>query len=205
MAPPQACTGQARRSDVPAGASVRQIVDVDGDGRRDIMWLDAERNLGVITAMGGADVFAVDSAAPSSISVLAVDADEQPPVEFLVDDGRTAQLLVYDDCEIEPVINTRDGEPWLFDRGFRDTGTGVGCVDIDGRRRLVGLNIEGLDDGTVDWSRTVVNLDGRSATVGRTDSGTFDRPDDDYAIDLLSWVTCGDLTMFDDGLTTPTP
>lgn len=203
--PPPGCTGPARASDMPPGANARQIIDVDGDDRRDIMWLDADRNLGIITAAGAADVFAIDSAAPSTIEALAVDADEQPPVELLVDDGRTTQLLVFDDCGIRPVINTRDGEPWLFDRGFRGVGTGVGCVDIGGRRRLVGLNIEQAGDDAVEWSRTVVNLDRRSATVGRTDRGTFDRPDDDYAIELLSQVTCGDLTMPDDGLSTPTP
>jgi hypothetical protein len=204
-APPKACGGSASAADIPDGATARQIADIDGDGRPDAMWLDASRNLGIITAAGGAATFAVESAAPSYVSALAADADGQPPVELLVSDGRAVQLLVFDDCEIVPVINTGDGQPWLFDLGFTGAGTGVGCVDIDGRRQLVGLNVEVVGTDTVEWSRTVVELDGRTATVGATDRGTFHRPADDYAIELLSEVTCGDLTMADDGLSTPTP
>lgn len=202
---PQACGGSASAADIPDGATARQIADIDGDGHPDAMWLDASRNLGIITAAGGAATFAVESAAPSYVWALAADADGQPPVELLVSDGRAVQLLVFDDCEIVPVINTGDDRPWLFDLGFTGAGTGVGCVDIDGRRQLVGLNVEVFGTDMVEWSRTVVELDGRTATVGATDRGTFHRPADDYAIELLSEVTCGDLTMADDGLSTPTP
>jgi hypothetical protein len=200
-APPSpACEGSAGARDIPAGASATQIVDVDGDDRRDAMWLDRDRNLGIITAAGGAARVEIKSAAPTRIGALAVNADRRGPVELLVSDGRTVQLFVFDDCDIQPVVNTRDGKPWLFDRGFRGTGTGVGCVDIGGQRKLVGLNIEKHGRDTVEWSRTVINLDGRSATAGPRDEGSFERPKNDLGIELLSQITCADLTMVDDGV-----
>lgn len=200
-----ACEGSADAGDIPASATAKQIVDVDGDDRRDALWLDRDRDLGIITAAGGSARVEIRSAAPNRIGALAVNADRRGPVELLVSDGRSAQLFVFDDCDIRPVINTRDGKPWLFDRGFRGAGTGVGCVAVDGQRKLVGLNIEKRGRDTVEWSRTVVDLDGRSATAGRTDEGSFDSPRNDLAIELLSQITCGDLTMVDDGVHAPAP
>lgn len=196
-----ACAGSKGASDVPASANAKQIVDVDGDDRPDVMWLDRRRTLGIITAAGDAATLQIKSAAPSRIGALAADADRRPPVELFVSDGRTVQLFVFDDCRIRPVINTRDGEPWLF----RGKGTGVGCVNIAGKRRLVGLNSKKHGRDTVEWSRTAISLDGRSATAGHTDEGSFKTPEHDDAIERLSEITCGDLTMVDDGVQTPAP
>jgi hypothetical protein len=195
---------------VPEGAGVGSgpIVDVDGDGRRDTGWLaghpDGSRELGVATAAGGGDVVPIDSASPVALTLLAIDADEEPPVELFVSDGRTVELWAFADCRLAPVTNPED-EPYLFDLGFMGTGTGVGCRDVPGGRELVGLNITD-DNGTrVDWTRTVIERDGLAARNGPTDEGRFERPGDDAAIELLHTVSCDDVTIDRDGIRQPEP
>jgi len=155
-----------------------------------------------VTASGAASDVEVETGSPIPLSVLVVDADESPPVEVLVSDGRTVHLYEFVDCRIQPVLNV-DRETYLFDLGFRGTGTGVGCAAIDGHRQLVGLLARPRSGNRVPWSRTVVHLHDLRATNGATDSGTFTSPTDDRAIQLLHEVSCGDLTMESDGLHEP--
>jgi hypothetical protein len=192
--------------DIPDGAGTGEVIDLDDDGRRDTAWLAGDpggsRQLGVRTAGGGGDVAEISSASPVGLVVLVVDADEKPPVELLVSDNRTVQLWAFADCQLQPVIGP-DGAPYLFDLGFRGTGTGVGCVGTGQERDLVGLNIT-EDDGTdIKWSRTVVELDGLQATHGETVTGSFQQPDDAGAIELLHTVTCGELSIDQDGIRQP--
>jgi hypothetical protein len=202
---PAGCGGFDYTPERPLGSVPSSIPDVDGDGQRDTMYLTADRVLGVISSTGADVTYQIESASPVPVAVLAANADRTGPVEFLISDGRTVELIVFTDCRLRPVINTRDGQPWLFDLGSRGTATGVGCVEIAGRTELVGLNIERDDSDTVEWSRTIVTLEGSEATVGATDRGTFSRPADQQAIDLLTTVSCGELTMSADGIAQPPP
>jgi hypothetical protein len=202
----EGCTGDGPQVPEGTGVGSGRIVDVDGDGRADTGWLavddDGSRQLGVATAAGGGDVVPIESASPVALTLLAIDADERPPVELFVSDGRTVQLWAFADCRLAPVTNP-EHEPYLFDLGFRGTGTGVGCRDVRGGRELVGLNVTD-DNGTeVDWTRTVIERDGLSASNGPTDEGRFERPGDDAAIELLHTVSCDDVTIASDGIRQP--
>lgn len=193
---------------MPGGAGSGEVVDLDGDRRPDTAWLagrpDGTRQMGVTTAAGGGDAVEVRSASPVGLVLLAVDADQRPPVELLVSDNRSVQLWAFADCRLQPVVGP-DGMPYVFDLGMRGTGTGVGCRDADDGRRLVGLNVTRDEGDRVDWSRTEIELDGLQASHGPTDTGTFRRPGDDGAIDLLHTVSCGDLTIAADGIRQPEP
>jgi hypothetical protein len=158
----------------------------------------------VRTAAGGGNVVDIESASPVGLTVLFADADGKPPVEALVSDNRTVQLWAFDDCKLQEVIGS-DDKPYLFDLGFRGNGTGVGCVKVQGHRELVGLNITSNNGTDVKWTRTVIDLDGLHARNGHRDSGTFHRPQDNDAIELLSTVSCGNLTIAKDGLQEPEP
>ena len=206
---PVGCT--AADGAVPTGPDVAtgQVPDVDGDGRADTAWMavsDAAREMGIATAAGGVVRTRVDSASPVALSLLVADADGRAPVELFVDDNRTVQLWAFSDCQLVPVLNPQ-GQPYEFDRGFRGTGTGVGCVNTAEGRRLVGLNVDDPRPGDpptlVRWTRTIIELDGTSARNGASTSGTFSHPGDDAAIDLLHQVTCGDRTMAADGIRQP--
>lgn len=202
----EGCTGGGVEEPTGEGVGAGDIVDVDGDGRNDRAWLaahpDGSRELGVATAAGGGDVAPMESASPNVLTLLAVDADEEPPVELFVSDGRTVELWAFADCALAPVTDP-DGAPYLFDLGFRGTGTGVGCRDADGGRELVGLNVVDDDGTVVDWTRTVIERDELIASNGVTDEGRFERPADEGAIELLHTVSCGDVTIASDGIQQP--
>jgi hypothetical protein len=190
----------------PDGASTREVADLDGDARPDTVWLatgaQGSRTLGVVTSAGGSSVAEISSSSPEGLRVLTVDADETAPTELFVSDGRTVQLWAFDACALAPVTNP-EGEAYLFDLGLRGTGTGVGCVEGDGGRRLVGLNVTDDDGTTVRWTRTVIELDHLSAANGESSDGTFTHGPDDASIDLLHAVSCGDETIQEDGLAEP--
>ncbi|MCU1375575.1 MAG: uncharacterized protein JWO68_2861 [Actinomycetia bacterium] len=196
------CPGE---STVPQRAPHQTIDDVDGDGQPDTAYLDGspgtDITFGIVTAAGGGSSVQFDSASPVERRALTVNADGRGAVEVFLSDGRSVQLLAFVDCRLRAVRDEK-GEPYVFDRGFRDTGTGVGCIDADGdgKRDLVGLKAEGSEGDDVGWSRTIVELDGTIARNGQKDSGTYRKPDDDARIDLLYQVTCGDKTLTD-GLT----
>ncbi|MEZ5180461.1 MAG: hypothetical protein R2702_01050 [Acidimicrobiales bacterium] len=183
---------------------------MDGDGRADVGWVSApdprtgETTVGIQTAAGGGASFPFDSASPVERSMLVVDADRRAPVEILLDDGRSVQLVAFSDCAIAPIRNPQ-GQPYLFDlHRLRGNGTGVGCRGSGSDRRLEGLDHEPpAADGTVAWTSTDIDLDGLSASNGSSHHGTFRSPEDDPAIELLDGVACGDRTMADDGIHGP--
>lgn len=190
----------------PDGAVTREVGDVDGDGRPDTAWLAPAAggavSVGIRTAAGGSSAADVTLTGPSARSLLVADADGDGRSELFVSDGRTVDLYAFDGCAVQPVLN-REGTDYQFDLGFRGNGTGLGCTDVGGSRHLVGLNATGRSDTAVEWSRTVVELDGLQARNGATDTGAYALPAEQAQADLLSQVTCGDLTMQDDGLVLP--
>jgi len=190
-------------ADIPAGATSKQVIDLDGDGRPDTAWIFTDASgattVGVATAAGGGTERVWSSASPVMRSMLIVDVNESTSPLFLADDGRTVQLWAFENCTIVDVMNVQ-GHPYEFSLGFTDHGTGVGCATIDGVRQLVGLDVTNQTDSTVAWSSTVVNVTGTEARNGTVTTGTFRRPADNAAIDLLHTVTCGDQTIVDDGI-----
>jgi hypothetical protein len=180
-------------------ATVGPVGDVDGDGREDQAWVGSgtRGDFGIATAAGGV-LRATSSLSPDSLAVLVVDTDERAPVELLVSDGSAAEVWAFVACAVDPVVGP-DGAPFVFDL-TGDTGTGVGCADADGDgdRDLVGLDVTGDDGTTLTWDRTIIELDGLSATVGATDSGSSPAPESGPSI--LTSVACGDLTITDDGI-----
>jgi hypothetical protein len=192
---------------LPTGPTVGSgpVVDLDGDGRRDQAWVSGgpgQRQVGVALAEGGGDAVAVEVATAGPLSLLVADADATPPVELFVSDGTIAELWVFAGCALQPVIGP-DDLPYLFDLGERGNGTGVGCTDVGGSRELVGVNVVADDQDSVSWERTVIDLDGTTATHGATDSGTLSYLDQEPEIGLLHEVTCGELVMSADGIAQP--
>ena len=179
------------------------MVDVDADSRPDTAWIataaDGTVTVGIVTAAGGGATRRFVSASPVRRSILVVDTNQRPPVEILADTGRSVQLWAFQDCAIVDITDSQS-KPYEFSLGFTDIGTGVGCVTIDGLQELVGLDAKENGD-MVDWSRTIVDLDGTRARNGATSTGTFTRPGDDQKIELLHQVTCGEMTIGKDGLT----
>jgi hypothetical protein len=199
-APPVTTTTACTTGDhtIPTGAVTRPTIDVDGDGQPDVAWIvtgNGTTTFGIATSAGGGATVPFDSASPVMRSALVVDADGKPPAEILLDDGRSVQLYAFDACRIVPITNPQ-GQPYVFSLGFTEVGTGVGCAD----RHLVGLDAK-INGSTVDWSRTVIDLDGTHAENGAITTGTYQSPADDAAIATLHTVTCGDATIANSGVT----
>lgn len=190
---------------VPDGAVTAEVVDVDGDGRRDQVWHEASESgqrVGLSTASGAVVGSQVDTGRPVS-GVLVVDADQRGPVEVLVNKGDGISLLVFQRCDLVPVIGP-DGDPYLFDAGYFGNGTGVTCTDVDGdgRRDLVGMNLGdygAVTAGTFPLSRTVVELDGATARHGHHDE-TSVRLDPSEAHRYYG-IRCGPLSLTTEMLT----
>ncbi|TFH71239.1 hypothetical protein [Cellulomonas sp. HD19AZ1] len=206
-ASPTATAGCAPTGDgPPAGADVREVVDVDGDGRPDQAWLTggADRRIGITTASGATFSAAIDSASPvpASAVVQRVQADAIPVV--LVDLGREARLWSVVDCGLVAPTNAQ-GQAYTFDRGFAGQGTGVGCTQDGGALRLAGLDAVSADGGTFTVTRTWVDLGdgGRTARNGAAEQVATGAAADDPVVTTAQQVSCGDLLAGRDGPVEP--
>lgn len=193
---------------IPPGASSTEVIDVDGDGRPDTAWLTAgaDRTFGITTASGATFSAPITSASPipaSAVvgSVATTDAGDVPIA--LVDLGREAQLFALTDCTVAQTTDS-SGQAYVFDRGFGDQGTGVGCSDVDGATRLAGLLATPEGDG---WTvtRTLIDLSdgGRVAANGTIAVVAEEAAADDAVVTTAQEVSCGDLVAGAGGLTEP--
>jgi hypothetical protein len=179
-------------------------LDVDDDGAPDTEWIasqpapDGSVQFGIQTASGDAIAANLQSASPVARSILVADVTGSGEIVVLASDGRQVLLYAYSECEIVPVQNPQ-GEQYAFDLGFTGYGTGVGCTDLDGDgvRDLVGFRAD--DDGT-GYTATAVVLDGPRASNSDVGTSVSDAGPDEVA--TARSVTCGDLTLPDDGVTT---
>jgi len=189
-------------SGVPAGATTKQVIDVDGDGRPDTGWLSSDgTTFGITTASGATFSVPIELAGGGPRKVLVENTDDHGTIAALASDGRTVELLVVTNCGLLPATNAQ-GAHYEFDLGLRGTGTGVGCSQITGTpgRSLVGLNVHRNAAGQPDSvHRTQIILDGSSARNGATDIiPTTNNP---TAVQSGSDISCGDLTINHDGVT----
>ena len=203
-----AAAGCAPNDEVaPGGADVVEVVDVDDDGRADHAWISpgADRRFGITTASGATFSAPIESAAPERASaVVQVIQQDVIPIA-LVDTGREALLFSLAGCSVSAVQNAQ-GDPYTFDLGFADAGTGVGCTEVDGSLRLAGLNAVSSDDGvTFDVTRTFVDLDadGRSATNGAAEKVATGAGKDEAVVTTAQEVSCGELVAGEDGPVEP--
>lgn len=195
---------------MPARANTYEGVDVDGDGRPDIAWLTGgpDRAIGISTASGAVFSAPIDSASPLPASavvnvVRTSDAGDVPIA--LVDVGREVLLYSVADCAVTATRNDQ-GEQYTFDKGFTGFGTGVGCVEVDGALRLVGLNAVPDDSGqTFTVSRTVIDLtrDATRASNGAQETVTTDAAAGDLVVTTARETSCGELVAGRDGPVEP--
>ncbi len=185
-------------SGIPTGASSKPIIDVDGDGRPDVGWINGGTSFGITTASGATFSIPMELAGGGPRSVLVENTDGKGTIAALASDGRTVELLVVKNCGLFPVTNPQ-GQHYEFDLGLRGTGTGVGCSQVAGTsgRSLVGLNVHVDGNGhPLDVQRTQIVLDGTAARNGATDTVAGNPA----AAQSGSQISCGDLTMTRDGV-----
>jgi hypothetical protein len=92
--------------------------------------------------------------------------------------------------------------PFVFDlQNLRDRGTGVGCSDLGNVRRLVGLQAL-QTDGQWTVRRTEIDLNATVDTIGESDTVTATSAQDP-AVTSAQTISCGDLTIGQDGVQQP--
>lgn len=175
--------------------------DVDGDEKVDHLYLAPGERIGVQTSTGFVSEVPTGRARLSRVIGVADANDDGRGEIFVVGVGASgseavavANIAVFTDCRLAFLTDAATDRPFGQVFGLSDAGgSGLGCVDADGdgRSELVRLSFE-RNGPVVRWRRTVVNIDGKIATTGPTDEGTFTSPQDDDKIALLSDVTCGD-------------
>lgn len=177
----------------PPGSAARPF----GGGE---LWISPDGLVGVTTA-GGSGRVRVPNASPMPLQALVVDAESNGGRQLIVSNGRVAHLFVLVGCKISAAYDGQ-GEPFLFDlENLRGNGTGVGCSDLGDGRRLVGL--QALRDGSgYTVRRTEIDLDGFTATIGRSDTLTGSSPQDPVVASAMT-ISCGDQTIAKDGVQQP--
>jgi len=187
---------------VPAGATTKQVIDVDGDGRPDTGWISSGgTTFGITTASGATMSIPLQLAGGGDRSVLVENPDSHGNIAALASDGRTVELLLVQNCGLFPATNAQ-GTHYEFDLGVRGTGTGVGCSQITGttERSLVGLNVHLNAAGQPDSvHRTQIILNATTARNGATD--TIPTTNNPAAAQTGNTISCGDLTINHDGIT----
>lgn len=210
---PAPATTPCATNDLPVhGESVQDYGDVDGDGEPDEVFMDSASpggvHVGVRTAAGRTSETEVSANISTGVAGQAdVNGDGVGELWVVASGnttfGRELQLVTWSDCDLVAVRNP-EGERYTFkihslsDGDDHETGSGVGCVDVDGdgRIELVGLNYERSGD-RVTWHRTRVDVKGAEARNGAEDSGEYLLPGDAHAVELLREITCGERTMSD--------
>ena len=181
----------------PEGAAGKDVSDAYGQPAT--LWI-TNTTVGISTAQGYGEA-EILSPSPIRRSALLIDAQRDGNHQIIVDAGREAILYSVSGCTITPVVD-QGGASFRFDLGHRrGTGDGVGCVDLGDGPRMVGL-LQLRDEQhnpLLMVRRTEIDLNGATATIGRSDTVTA-TSDQDPAWTTAGDITCGDLTMKRDGV-----
>jgi hypothetical protein len=192
IAPPAIADAGCGPGGPPPEAASKDVSDVYGQPAT--LWL-TNFIVGITTAQGYGEA-AIRSASPIERRAMLIDAQQDGNHQIIVDAGREALLYTVSGCTITPVVD-RHGAGFGLDRGHRrDKGDGVGCSDLGDGRHLVQL-LQLRDSMTV--RRTEVDLNGATATIGRSDTVTA-TSDQDPAWTTAETISCGDITIDRDGV-----
>jgi hypothetical protein len=189
----------------PPGAASEDVSNVFGQPAT--LWL-SNRIVGISTAQGYGEA-EISSPSPIERRALLIDARQDGNHQIIVDAGREALLFTVSGCVVAEVIDEggaclslapcHPGIPFRFDMGHRaGNGDGIGCSDLGNGRHLVAL-LPKNDNGQWTVRRTEIDLNGATATIGRSDTVTATSGADPAWITAHT-ISCGDLTIAGNGL-----
>jgi hypothetical protein len=182
----------------PPGAASMPVGDVYGQPAT--LWISNLGTVGISTAHGSSEA-AVPTTSPSPLQAQLIDAQQDGNHQIIVYTGREALLYTVWGCTITTVVD-QQGAPFLFDLDHRrGTGDGVGCSDLGNGPHLVGLLQLRDEQGNplLTVRRTEIDLNGATATIGRSDTVTTSNQD------LAGTFDCGGLNLQQYGVGQPPP
>jgi hypothetical protein len=200
IAPPAIAHAECGPGGPPPGAASKDVSDAYGQPAK--LWI-TNTIVGITTVQGYGEA-EIHSPSPLQRSALLIDAQQDGNHQIIVDTGREALLYTVSGCTITPVVD-QHGASFRFDLGHRaGTGDGIGCSDLGGGRRLVGLLQlrDEQDKPLLTVRRTEVDLNGATATIGRSNT-VIATSDQDPAWRTAGTISCGDLTIERDGVQAP--
>ena len=141
------------------------------------------------------------------LTALAIDAQKDGGNQIIVSDGRSARLYTFADCRHAAIRAAAEramaGRFCSICRICATTGTGVGCSDLGDGRHLVGLQAV-TNSGQWTVRRTEIDLNGPN---GRSLPGSpipsTATSAQDPAVTSAQTISCGDLTIGQDGVQQP--
>ena len=152
---------------IPAGANRAKTIDLDGDGRADTLWNSGDQ-FGVRTASGATFAGNFANAGGPDAGVEAVKLGDGSKV--IMELGRLDYVNAVIDCKIVPTRN-KQGHQYALDHGFLHPGASWTFTKINGKKRLVGLQLRTIStkDGFYGVNETPIVLHkyGRTATNGK--------------------------------------
>ena len=200
VAPPAIADAGCGPGGPPPRAASKDVSDTYGQPAT--LWI-TNTIIGITTTRGYGEA-QIHSPSPTQRSALLIDAQQDGNHQIIVDTGREAILYTVSGCTITPVVD-QQGASFRFDLGHRmGNGDGIGCSDLGDGRRLVGL-LQLLDQQhkpTLIVRRTEIDLNGATATIGRSDTVTG-TSQQDPAWTTAANISCGDLTIARDGVEAP--
>jgi hypothetical protein len=185
---------------IPAGAGTAKTADLDGDGKKDTIWLaldgdQGQASLGVRTASGAGFGTRVSIVSDRSNKVSAVAGVVSGGVPVILLSNGTVSVFSAAGCEIRPTLN-KQGEQYTFkaDGKAPTYDSGVGCPSIGSTgSQLVGYHAKWYADGAeYRVTRTTVRLseDGTSAANGSTTTVKEVASDGDPVLTRAQSVSC---------------
>jgi hypothetical protein len=184
----------------PPDARSKDVSDVYG--QQATLWV-SDTAVGIITAEGSGEA-AIHTPSPLQRWAFLMDAEGDGHHQIIVDTGREALLFVASGCTITPAVDEHGG-PFVLDIGHRrGYGDGVGCSDLGDGRHLVQLFQlrDDLDRPLMTVRRTEIDLNGATATMGRSDIVAAPS-DQDPAWTSASDISCGHRDIANDGVAAP--
>jgi hypothetical protein len=184
IAPRATADAGCRPGGPPPGAASQDISNVYGQPAT--LWL-TDLVVGITTAQGTSEA-AIGGTSPSPPQALLIDAQHDGSHQIIVDTGREELLYTVSGCTITTVVD-QQGAPFEFDvEQRRGNGDGAGCSDLGDGPHLVGVFVlKDQPHSTV--RRTEIDLNGATATIGRSDTVTMSDQD------LAEIWHCGDPTI----------
>jgi hypothetical protein len=188
---PAGCPGNG--ATIPVGADTSPIEDVDGDGQADTQFFSEESTFtyGISTATGATISLHSPLAGPNTHSGWSARLNKDLVIT-VIDDGRSARLYSFVNCEFHETTAPDGGRITLYLNGFGANNTGVQCSDVDGARSIDAVSATQRETGryAISLRPIAFSSDGTTATFAAPSDAAWNLDPTDPRIPVAMTSSC---------------